>query len=235
MKQMRFIQPPFFEIGPKSYLYGDDIIELAKIVDEASEKYGVQVIFTAPYLSIAEVARVTKNLVVCAPFMDNIPIGRGYTRILPEGIKAAGAVGVMLNHSEHPLTLSDLCGTVKRAENLYLGTVICADSVNEIKMVAQLHPDVIIAEPVELIGTGKAGDLSYVKQSMDVIKAIDPNIQVLVGAGITTGQDVYDVIYAGADATGSSSGIMKAPDKRAIVNEMLCAARQAWDDRHAGK
>ena len=37
------INVPFFEIGPKSYLYGDDVLELALAADKASEKYGVDI------------------------------------------------------------------------------------------------------------------------------------------------------------------------------------------------
>ena len=55
---------------------------------------------------------------------------------------------------------------------------------------------------------------------------------ILVGGGISNGTDVYNTIMAGSDATGSSSGIVKAADPGAMVNEMLQALRQAWDDRH---
>ena len=34
---MTTIKAPFFEIGPKSYLYGDEILELAQAADAASE------------------------------------------------------------------------------------------------------------------------------------------------------------------------------------------------------
>jgi len=112
-------------------------------------------------------------------------------------------------------------------------TLIIADSVVEAKAAALLGPDVITAEPADLIGTGKAGSLDYVQISADAIHSIDPNILVLVGAGISSGQDVYNVIKAGADATGSSSTVACASDQRAIVNEMLQAARQAWDERQA--
>ena len=61
---------------------------------------------------------------------------------------------------------------------------------------------------------------------------IDPNIGILVGGGIANGTDVYNTIMAGADATGSSSGIVKAADPGAMVYEMLEALRQAWDERH---
>ena len=39
------IKAPFFEIGPKNYLWGDDVVELAKVADAASKKYDVDIIF----------------------------------------------------------------------------------------------------------------------------------------------------------------------------------------------
>ena len=37
----------------------------------------------------------------------------------------------------------------------------------------------------------------------------------------------------GADATGSSSGVAKAQDRPAMVDEMIGACRKAWDEAHA--
>ena len=51
-------------------------------------------------------------------------------------------------------------------------------------------------------------------------------------AGIAGGEDVYNTIIAGADATGSSSGVAKAADRAAMVDEMIAAVRKAWDERH---
>jgi len=41
------------------------------------------------------------------------------------------------------------------------------------------------------------------------------------------------VIRAGAEATGSSSGVVQAKDRAAMVDEMILAVRSAWDDRAA--
>ena len=57
-------------------------------------------------------------------------------------------------------------------------------------------------------------------------------ILVLTAAGIANGEDVYNTIIAGADATGSSSGVAKAADRAAMVDEMIAAVRKAWDERH---
>lgn len=49
---------------------------------------------------------------------------------------------------------------------------------------------------------------------------------------VTNGKDVYNVIKAGADATGTTSGIMKAADPEAMMDEMIHAVRIAWDEIH---
>lgn len=225
------LTPPFFEIGPKSYLYGDAVLSLALAADAAAKRYGVDIIFTTPVADIRRVSEATERLFVFAPHMDPIPVGRGLAEILPESIQAAGAQGVMLNHCEKPLTLSALNQSIRRAEALGLMTIVCADSIAEARAAAQLKPDIIVAEPTELIGSGQTSSMDYVKTSIHSIKEIDPEIMVLQGAGISCGTDVFRVIAAGAEATGSSSGIVKAPNPAAMVDEMIGAVRQAWDQR----
>lgn len=224
-------KPPFFEIGPKSYLYGKQVLDLAKAADIAARKYDVNIIFTTPFPDIRMVAEETENIFVFAPHMDPIPVGRGVADILPESVKAAGAVGVMLNHCEKPLTYSVLRQAIKRADELELMTIVCADSITEAKAIALLEPNIIVAEPTDLIGTGKTSSMDYVHASIEAIKSINPEILILQAAGISSGKDVYNVIYAGAEATGSSSGIVKAPDSAAMVDEMIHAVREAWDAR----
>lgn len=232
MAKKRKIKLPFFEIGPKSYLYGDDILELAKAADEAFEKYGVDIIFTTPVVDIRRVKENTKNIHIFAPHMDMLHPGRGLADILPESLVAAGAEGVMLNHCEKPLHFEVLRETIKRAEEVGLTTIVCADSLSEASKIATLCPDIIVAEPSELIGTGVSVGRAYVEAATKSVKDVNPDILVLTAAGIANGNDVYNTIIAGADATGSSSGIAKAADRAAMVDEMISAVRRAWDERH---
>lgn len=228
----RKVNVPFFEIGPKSYLYGDDILELAKAADLASEKYGVDIIFTTPVVDIRRVKEATKNIHVFAPHMDPIYPGRGLADILPESLKAAGADGVMLNHVEKPLEFEVLAETIKRADEIGLTTIVCADSLADASKIAGLKPDIIVAEPSELIGTGVSVGKEYVEAATKSVKDVDADILVLTAAGISNGEDVYNTIIAGADATGSSSGVAKAEDRAAMVDEMIAAVRRAWNERH---
>lgn len=230
------IHAPFFEIGPKSYLYGDDVVELAKAADAASERYNVDIIFTTPIVELRRVKEATRRIHVFAPHMDPLRPGRGLADILPESLKAAGAEGVMLNHCEKPLTIAELKATIQRADEVGLATIVCADSIAEASAIAHLAPNIIVAEPTELIGTGKASDKDYVEASTRCVKEVNPDILVLQGAGIKCYDDVYRNIFAGADATGSSSGIVALPTREArnaMVDDMIRAVREAWDARHA--
>lgn len=228
------IKAPFFEIGPKSYLYGDDILDLALAADAASEKYKVDIIFTTPLVELRRVKENTKHLHVFAPHMDSLKPGRGLAEVLPESLVAAGAEGVMLNHCEKPVTIAQLKAAIARADEVGLVTIVCADSIAEASAVAHLKPNIIVAEPTELIGTGKASDAEYVEASTRAVKDVDPEIQVLQGAGIKCYDDVYRNIFAGADATGSSSGIVALPTREArnqMIDDMIRAVREAYDAR----
>ena len=226
------IRAPFFEIGPKSYLYGKDVLELALAADAAAEKYGVDIIFTCPVVDIRSVAQATRFIHVFAPHMDPLYPGRGLADTLPESLVAAGAEGVMLNHCEKPLAFDTLAQTIRRADEVGLVSIVCADSLADASRIAALAPDIIVAEPSELIGTGVSVGEEYVQAATKSVKDVNPDILVLPAAGISCGQDVYNTIIAGADATGSSSGIAKAADRAAMVDEMIAAVRRAWDERH---
>jgi len=224
------ITPPFFEIGPKAYLYGEKMLKLAKAADKASKKYDVRIIITPQYTDIRMLVQETDNLLIFAQHMDPLPIGRGLGSVLPEAVKAAGATGVMLNHAEKPMSMSDLYKAIKRADEVGLVSIVCADTLEEAVAIAHFSPNIIVAEPTKLIGTGQTSDDEYIIETTSAIKKINPDIKVLQGAGISNGQDVYNVIKAGAEATGTTSGIMKAANPEDMLDEMIHAVRTAWDE-----
>lgn len=225
------IRTPYFEIGTKNYIYGDKVLEYAKAADAAAERYDIDVLFITPCTEIRRVVENTRHLIVLAPYMDTLRPGRGMADILPESLKAAGAQGVVVNHCEKPMSVPAIKATIDRARELDFLVFACANTVDEAKALAQLHPDILNPEPSELIGgTGGVSDMGYVKEVIDAIKAIDPNIMVEQAAGITNGQQVYDFIMAGSEAAGAASGIMNAADPLAMIDEMIAATRKAADD-----
>lgn len=224
---MKSLSRPFLVVNPKSYLFDRELLKLAKASDEVAAETGIAVYFTAPYADIRLLKENTKHLIITAQSMDSLAPGRGMGRILPESLKAAGAEAVFLNHAENPKTVSELFACVKRAKELGLITIVCADSTTEAKSLSCMDPDILLAEPTDLIGTGNTADDSYVVETVRGIKAVNPEVLVMIGSGISTAEDCYNVIKLGADGTGATSGILKAPSPELRVREMAEAILRA--------
>lgn len=232
------IKPPYFELGPKNYMYDSRVEELAKTVRAAAEKYDIRAIYSVPFLNVESIAKTfqgSENCYVFAPYMDDVRPGNAVGTELPERLKASGVQGVYINHSGRPKSIGEMIRLKKRAEELDIYTMACAGSMTEIRATAIIGPDILIAEPEELIGSGQSADTDYIRASIQAVEEINPNISVLIGAGISSGDDVYKCIYNGADATGSASGIFKAADPEAKIYEMFEAVRRGWDDRQLNK
>jgi triosephosphate isomerase len=227
------LKVPFFEFGPKAYLYGEELLRIAEYAGRLAEEFDVDIIIDPQTVDIPEMAKRCKNIHVFAQHIDGNPPGRGMGTALPEALKAAGACGAVLNHAEKRLSLTDLELTIRRGRELGLLTMVCADNPDQAAAIAVFSPDIIVVESPAQIGTGsrKDEDNALIAEINRRIRAIDPHVKLLHAAGIKTGQDVYKVIAAGSDGSGSSSAIALAGDPCRVFREMVGAVRRAWDER----
>ncbi len=224
----------FLVVNPKNYLYGDDSLELAKKADKVAKETGIRLYFTCPYTDIRLIKENTENIIVTAQSMDYLVPGRGVGKVLPEALKAAGAEAMFLNHAENPKTVNDLYKTIQRAKELDMVTIVCADSVTEAKAVACMDPDIIIAEPTDLIGTGKVADDDYMRDAAKAIADINPKVSCMIASGVSTPEDCYNIVRLGSDGTGATSGILNSPDHEVAIREWAQAILKAYNERTQG-
>lgn len=226
---------PFFEIGLKNYFYGDEVLEIALAADRAAARYGVEVLLITPLLEIRRVAERTGRLLVIAPYVDLTPPGRGVGAVsaealAAEALAAAGARGAALNHCERPMPLAAVGAAVRRLREAGLLSLVSADTISQGKSLAVFAPDIICPEPPELIGGVQAPDLRYVRDAVEEIKSVCPQAAVEAAGGITTPEQVYHYIKAGADGAGSASGICRADDPCAALDAMVRGVRLAMNE-----
>jgi len=228
------IKPPFFEIGPKAYLYGAAALKLAQHADRMSRKYDVRIIITPQCVDIPLIAHNTQDLLVFAQHMDSIPVGRGIGTVLPEAIKEAGAQGVLLNHAEKKLGMAEIERTIARADEVGLVSMVCADTPQDALEIARMKPNIVLAESPNLIGVGVRDEAAQqeIAATNALVWGVNPDILVLHGAGIKNGKDIYDIVRHGAQGSGSTSGIILADDPFQMLEEMISAMRMAWDETH---
>lgn len=218
----------FFIFNPKSYLYGEELLEFVKIADEEAKKYPqLDVFVTAPYADINKVYESSENIIVTAQHMDGIEPGVGIGHVLGESIFNAGARAVFLNHAEKPMTLSNLVKAIKRAKELGILSIVCASTLDEARAIAVLAPDIILAEPTELIGTGVTSGEEYIRTTNNAVHEINEDILMMQAAGISSEEDVYETLLLGADGTGCTSGVIKADNPQEMLKQMIKAANDA--------
>ena len=172
------LRKPFFVVNPKSYLYGEEIYKLAKKTDELCEKYDFDCLFTAQLIDLPKIIADCPHLVPCAQFMESLKPGRGMGHVLPEALAAAGVKATFLNHAENPMTVHELAATIARANEVGILTVVCADSVEEGKAIAELHPDVMVYDAIKY-GADGTGGTSGIVAAEDPFATLDEMFEAL--------------------------------------------------------
>lgn len=230
---VRLPQAPFFELGIKNYSYGDDVLHLAEAADALAVRHDVDILLITPYADIRRVSGSVQRLLIVAPYMDVLRPGRGLAEILPESLRAAGADGVVVNHSERPMSLPQIQATIDRAHEVDMFVFACADSVAQARAIACLEPEIINPEPAELIGSGTTGGIPFLRESEAAIRPIAPRALIEQAAGITRPEQVFDLVTAGADGIGVSSGVMRAESPHRALEAMVEALASARGARTA--
>jgi triosephosphate isomerase len=143
---------------------------------------------------------------------------------LAEAAADAGATGTLLNHSEQRLKLADIDASLDAADRVGFDTVVCANNPDQIAAAAALGPDAVAVEPPELIGTGtpvSTADPDIVRDAVEAAESVDPSVDVYCGAGISTGEDVVAARELGAEGVLLASGVAKADDPQAALEDLV--------------
>jgi triosephosphate isomerase len=226
----RRISLPLVLVNFKCYLEatGNRAVQLAKYAERASEKFDVTVAVAPQAADLKLVSQQTK-VPVFAQHIDPIRPGSHTGHVLAESVLEAGAVGILINHSERRLEASIIEDTITRARDLMLATVVCANSSAIAAAVASLSPDMIAIEPPELIGSGVAiskAKPDVITDTVSRIRRINSEVKILCGAGITSGEDVREALRLGTQGILVASGIVKAKDQLAAIEDLAAACQQ---------
>ena len=153
------------------------------------------------------------------------PVGQGsHTGWLePQTAIARGASGTIINHAEHKVTIEHVMSLMEMLPDGF-PVCACAADVDEARALAEIGPTFIAVEPPELIGgdiSVTTADPSIVSDTVAAVKEVNPKVRVLCGAGVKNGQDVATAIDLGAEGVLLASGVTKANDVIAVLNDLV--------------
>ena len=218
------IKTPVIVVNVKTYAEatGKKALEIAEIMDKVSRETGVSMAIAVQAADIRMISEKV-SIPVFSQHIDPIKPGSHTGWTLAEAIKEAGAVGTLINHSEHRLKLADIDECISIAKSLNLVQIVCSNNISTSKAIAALNPDFVAVEPPELIG----GDISVttanpeiVSGTVEEVRKINKDIKILCGAGVKNGKDVEKAIELGTDGVLLASGVVKAKDKEKVLRDL---------------
>ena len=211
----------YFIINTKNYAEasGREILRLVEMIQRISAKRKfrnrVSIGIAAPAFCISQIHFSFPSLSVYAQHLDDSEVGSSTGYLVPEIAKSFGAVGSLLNHSEHRLPPEVVATLVTRLTKIGLESLVCAKDHNEIGILGKLGANYIAVEPPDLIGSGKAVSTSMPEllvKSKEALEKITSSKRpiFLCGAGIVSSEDVVKAVDLGAQGILVASGVVKA-------------------------
>jgi triosephosphate isomerase len=203
---------------------GDEAVKLAKAAQAVAKKLKVEIVVAPPQPALAMVAKSVRMPVICQ-HVDNEKLGSSTGYFLPEVAKSYGAVGSLINHSEHRIEMKHIASLVERLRKLGMTSIVCARESWEVMEVSVFRPDFIAIEPPELIGTGRAVSKENPAIITRSIEAAGSRSKVICGAGITGKGDVAKAIELGSHGILVASGIIKARSWPSKIAELAAGMK----------
>ncbi|WP_414836814.1 triose-phosphate isomerase [Candidatus Nanohalococcus occultus] len=195
---------------------GEKADSLAEKCSKARKESGENVIIApqSPDLLRAK----DKEIEVFGQHLDPVNPGSHTGHSLAKALKAAGASGTLINHSERRLKPEKIRKTIEKANEAGLTSIVCAQSPEECEKFSEFDPDYVAFEPPELIG----GDVSVSEAKPELIEeAVERSkVDLLTGAGVKTSQDVEKSMEIGCKGVLVASGVVKSEDSYSAVMEL---------------
>ncbi|HXY82651.1 MAG TPA: triose-phosphate isomerase [Candidatus Saccharimonadales bacterium] len=225
---------PLILINFKTYLEatGKRSVELSRLIENIGKDIGVDVAVAPQFCDIAHVAAQVE-IPIFAQHIDPVTPGAATGHVLGDSVKAAGATGTLLNHSERLMLLSNLDRSVKLARELGLVSVVCAGNTDSASAASLLCPDMVAIEPPELIGSGRAVSKEQpgvVTESVKAIRRVNQSVKILCGAGVSSGDDVYAALKLGAQGVLVASALVKSAHPVEVIKDFCNGARRFQED-----
>ena len=202
---------------------GEAAVALAKAMSEVDATTDATMVAVVSAFDLSAVKAAAPNLEVWAQHLDPIGWGSNTGWLHPETAMEHGATGSIINHAEHKVDLGHVESLLAQLPDNF-PVCACAADIEEAQALAALSPTFIAVEPPELIGgdiSVTTADPGIVSGTAAAVKAANPNVRVLCGAGVKNGADVAMAMELGTEGVLLASGVTKSSDPAAVLRDLV--------------
>ncbi len=195
---------------------------LAQKIESAAKKHKANVAIAVQPTDLLLISSHVK-IPVLAQHLDIQGQGAATGKVTIEAVKAAGAVGTLINHSEYHVPSSHVGEVVRLCKKHKMTSVVCAPNSAQAAKLAGYKPDFIAVEPPELIGGSVSVTTANPKIISDTVSKVykTARLNILCGAGVNTTQDVQTSLQLGTKGVLLASGVVKSKDPFKEMEELI--------------
>ena len=202
---------------------GDAAVRLAEAMAAVDATTDATMVAVVSAFDLSAVKAAAPNLEVWTQHLDPIGWGSNTGWLHPETAMTRGATGSIINHAEHKVEMGHVETLLAQLPDDF-PVCACAADIEEALVLAELAPTFIAVEPPELIGgdiSVTTADPEIVSGTAQAVKAANPNVRVLCGAGVKNGDDVAMALELGTEGVLLASGVTKAENPEDVLKDLV--------------
>ena len=214
---------PLIALNLKAYAEssGEKGLKLCETAAMVSMLSGVRIIVCPDATLLREAVKIGGE--VFAQEVSAFEAGAHTGWMTAQQLIEAGALGSLINHSEHRIGEKEIEKAIEQMDACKLESMACAKDADEAAQLAKFKPTFVAVEPPELIGSGvsvSSAKPEVVTDAVRMIRKASPNVGVICGAGVSTPADVKKAFALGVDGVLLASAYVKAKDPKGLLEAM---------------
>ncbi len=213
-------------INLKNYFHGTKALNFIKKLESTPNKKTpkpkkiIVCVSATDIYYIKSKLKKKSNITIFAQHIDQSNrTNRATGYIIAEAIKAAGAKGTIINHSEHQLKEEEIKQAIKDCKKHKLKSILCVKSISEVKKYKKLRPTYMAFEDPKIIGTKTSITKHNTKQLKEFTKLLSKTKTIpICGAGIHDNSDYLEAKALGCKGVLIASALTKSKNPKKLLS-----------------
>lgn len=190
------------------------------IVNTKSDKIRDRIIVAVAQTDLFWAKQNYPDLIIAAQNVDNKVQGSSTGWVPVETLLSYGVDYALYNHSEHRMYSDSIVEDIKTIQSKGINLIVCCENTQEAQRLTGANPFAIAYEPKDLIGSG-ISVTTRPESVSEFIKSIPNQKNILIGAGVSTIDDINKAVELGAEGVLLASAFVKALDPKAKLDELV--------------
>ncbi len=197
------------------------LLDSLKSLNEKNPEAGKHLMVAPSMIDLVWAKKNYPELNIIAQHVDTKSAGSTTGWTPAENLVRIGVEYALLNHAEHRVWSENIVQEIKDIQAKGLKLIVPCESLDEAKTLLEASPFAIAFENKDLIGSGKSITSEMPESVIEFINYCKGKTKLIIGAGVSSGEDVKAGLEMGGEGFVLASAFVKAVDPEAKALELV--------------